>query len=233
MALPFLALSFIPALGKFLPKPGVWMQTFRQVLAFPLYLTAVWLLWVLGNQVGNNGVALVVAACVLLAFACWLWQIRHNSKGVWRHVKTALVLLSVGVALSVLVSPLLQRGDSLAVIDADAGYEAYTAARLSELRAEGKPVFVNMTASWCITCLVNEKVALSSDAVIAALDDKEVTYLKGDWTNNDPAITEVLRQYETAGVPLYLLFPADAAKPAEVLPQILTEAIVLEAFKRI
>jgi len=233
MALPFLALSFIPALGKFLPKPGVWMQTFRQVLAFPLYLTAVWLLWVLGNQVGNNGVALVVAACVLLAFACWLWQIRHNSKGVWRHVKTALVLLSVGVALSVLVSPLLQRGDSLAVIDADAGYEAYTAARLSELRAEGKPVFVNMTASWCITCLVNEKVALSSDAVIAALDDKEVTYLKGDWTNNDPAITEVLRQYETAGVPLYLLFPSDAAKPAEVLPQILTESLVLEALGRI
>jgi thiol:disulfide interchange protein len=233
MALPFLALSFVPALSRFLPKPGAWMQTFRQILAFPLYATAVWLLWVLGNQAGSNGMALVLGACVLLAFACWMWQQRHHSKGSWRHVKTALVLLSTGVAASVLFSPMLQSRDAAQVVAEDANYEAYSAARLAELRAEGKPVFINMTAAWCITCLVNEKVALSSDVVVDALADKGVTYLKGDWTNNDPAITEVLRQYETSGVPLYLMFPADASKPAEVLPQILTESIVLAALDRI
>jgi len=233
MALPFLALSFVPALSRFLPRPGAWMQSFRQILAFPLYATAVWLLWVLGNQAGSNGMALVLGACVLLAFACWVWQQRHHSRGAWRHVKTALVLLSVGVAGSVLFSPMLQSRDGGQVVAADANYEAYSAARLAELRAQGKPVFINMTAAWCITCLVNEKLALSTDVVVDALADKEVTYLKGDWTNNDPAITEVLRQYETSGVPLYLMFPADASKPAEVLPQILTESIVLAALDRL
>jgi thiol:disulfide interchange protein len=234
MALPFLLLSFVPALGRFLPRPGVWMQTFRQVLAFPLYATAVWLLWVIGNQVGNNGVALVLAACILLAFACWLWQKRHHSVGTPRHLKTATVLLSVGLALSVLASPFLQTGNGPGMaIAADANYEAYSAARLAQLRSEGKPVFVNMTAAWCITCLVNEKLALSTDTVVNALADKGVTYLKGDWTNNDPAITEVLRQFETSGVPLYLMYPTDPSRPAEVLPQLLTEGIVLEALERI
>jgi thiol:disulfide interchange protein DsbD len=233
MALPFLALSFVPALSRFLPRPGAWMQTFRQILAFPLYATAVWLLWVLGNQAGSNGMALVLGACVLLAFACWLWQQRHHSKGNWRHLKALLVLLSVGAAASVLFSPLLQSRDAAQVVAEDANYEAYSAARLAELREQGKPVFVNMTAAWCITCLVNEKVALSSDGVVNALADNGITYLKGDWTNNDPAITEVLRQYDTAGVPLYLLFPADASRPAEVLPQILTESIVLAALERL
>jgi len=233
MALPFLALSFVPALSRFLPRPGAWMQTFRQILAFPLYATAVWLLWVLGNQAGSNGMALVLGACVLLAFACWLWQQRHHSKGNWRHLKALLVLLSVGAAASVLFSPMLQSHDAAQVVAEDANYEAYSAARLAELREQGKPVFVNMTAAWCITCLVNEKVALSSDGVVNALADNGITYLKGDWTNNDPAITEVLRQYDTAGVPLYLLFPADASRPAEVLPQILTESIVLAALERL
>ena len=90
-----------------------------------------------------------------------------------------------------------------------------------------------MTAAWCITCLVNEKVALSADNVISALEDKNVIYLKGDWTNNDPAITAVLKEYQTSGVPLYLMFPADSNRPAEVLPQILTESIILEALERI
>jgi thiol:disulfide interchange protein DsbD len=148
-------------------------------------------------------------------------------------VKTALVFLSAAVAASVLFSPMLQSRDVSQVVAADANYEAYSAARLAELRAQGKPVFINMTAAWCITCLVNEKLALSTDVVVDALADKGVTYLKGDWTNNDPAITEVLRQYETSGVPLYLMFPADASQPAEVLPQILTESIVLAALDRI
>jgi thiol:disulfide interchange protein len=115
----------------------------------------------------------------------------------------------------------------------DAGFEVYSEARLAELREQGQPVFVNMTASWCITCLVNERVALSADEVTSAMAERGVTYLKGDWTNNDPAITAVLKRYQTSGVPLYLMYPADPSKPAEVLPQILTENIILDALERI
>jgi len=234
MALPFLVLSFVPALARMMPRPGAWMLTFRQVLAFPLYATAVWLLWVLGQQGGTNAMALVAGGCVLLGFACWLWQHRHHSTGFWRHASAVMVLASVAAAGSVLLSPFLQSAAAgTAQVASGEQYETFTDARLSALRAQGKPVFVNMTAAWCITCLVNERVALSSDAFVSAMQDKGVTYLKGDWTNNDPAITEVLRRYETSGVPLYLMFPADASKPAEVLPQILTESVMLEALARI
>lgn len=235
MALPFLLLSFVPGLGRLLPRPGAWMQTFRQVLAFPLYATAVWLLWVVGNQSGPDGMALVLLGCVLLAFACWLWQQRHARSGLARQLRTALALGVVLLTGSMLFSPFLQSGagNQAMAMGENANFEPYTAARLAELRAADQPVFVNMTAAWCITCLVNEKLVLSSEVVVNALASKGVTYLKGDWTNNDPAITEVLRRYETAGVPLYLLFPADGTGSAEVLPQILTESIVLDALARI
>jgi thiol:disulfide interchange protein DsbD len=235
MALPFVVLSFVPALAKLMPRPGPWMLTFRQLLAFPLYATVVWLLWVLGQQTDCHAMALVVAGCVILAFACWLYQYRHNAQGWMRHARLLLILLCVGGAGSTLFTPFLQVRTATTIAAAEAGenYENYSAARLQALRAEGKPVFINMTAAWCITCLVNEKVALGSEAFITAMTDKGVTYLKGDWTNNDPAITEVLKQYETSGVPLYLMFPADASKPAEVLPQILTEGLMLEALERI
>ena len=235
MALPFVILSFVPALAKLMPRPGPWMLTFRQLLAFPLYATVVWLLWVLGQQTDSNAMALVVAGCVILAFACWLYQYRHNAQGWMRHASLLLIMLCVGGAGSTLFTPFLQVRTATTIAAAEAGenYESYSAARLQALRAEGKPVFINMTAAWCITCLVNEKVALGSEAFITAMTDKGVTYLKGDWTNNDPAITEVLKQYETSGVPLYLMFPADSSKPAEVLPQILTEGLMLEALERI
>ena len=234
MALPFLVLSFMPNLARVMPRPGAWMLTFRQFLAFPLYLTAVWLLWVLGQQGGETAMAMVVAGCVLLAFASWLWQHRHSSMGIMQQLRMALVLVSTLAAGSVLFSPLLQSGTGSAMtVSGEENYEPYSADRLAALRSEGTPVFVNMTAAWCITCLVNESVALGSDTITAALAEKGVTYLKGDWTNNDPAITAVLREYETSGVPLYLMFPADPSKPAEVLPQILTENIVLDALERI
>jgi thiol:disulfide interchange protein len=144
-----------------------------------------------------------------------------------------VILVCVGASASVLRSPFLETAALSAVADEGENYEVYTDARLAALRAEGKPVFVNMTAAWCITCLVNERIALSSEAVTGGLEEKGVVYLKGDWTNNDPAITAVLKQYDTSGVPLYLMFPADPSKPAEVLPQILTENIILEALNRI
>ncbi len=236
MALPFVVLSFVPALAKLMPRPGPWMLTFRQLLAFPLYATVVWLLWVLGQQTDSNAMALIVAGCVVLAFACWLYQHRHNAEGWWRHASLLLILLCVGTAGSTLFMPMLQARAVTAAANADAGeeaFETYSAERLAALRADNKPVFINMTAAWCITCLVNERVALNSEVFLAAMQQKGVTYLKGDWTNNDPAITAVLKQYETSGVPLYLMFPSDGSKPAEVLPQILTESLMLEALERI
>jgi thiol:disulfide interchange protein DsbD len=233
MALPFLLLSFVPALARRMPKPGAWMLTFKQVLAFPLYATAVWLLWVLGQQAGANAMALVVGSCVLLALAAWLYQQRHVSKGFWKYAGALVILLCLAASATVLRSPFLQTVAGPAELAESANYEAFSESRLAALRAEGKPVFVNMTAAWCITCLVNERVALSSATIIDALAEKEVTYLKGDWTNNDPEITAVLKRYETSGVPLYLMFPADPSQAAEVLPQILTESIVLDALSRI
>src|SRR5690606_25804606 len=147
-----------------------------------------------------------------------------------------IILLCLGAALTVLRSPFLEtverEAGSLAREAEAAGYEPWSAARLAELRAAGQPVFVNMTASWCITCLVNERRVLSSAAITEAMSELGITYLKGDWTNNDPAITAVLKEFRTSGVPLYLLYPADPAAPAEVLPQILTENTVLEAMQR-
>lgn len=233
MALPFLVLSFVPALARLMPRPGAWMLTFKQILAFPLYATVVWLLWVLGQQTSIDAMALVIAACVLLAFAAWLYQYRHSHAGFWRHASMLLILLCLAASFSVLRSPLLVARTVSTEVGSSENYEVYSAARLATLRAEGKPVFVNMTAAWCITCLVNERIALSTDEVTVGMAEKGIIYLKGDWTNNDPEITAVLKQYETSGVPLYLMFPADALKPAEKLPQILTEGILIDAMSRI
>ena len=231
MALPFLLISFVPALARLMPKPGKWMLTFKQIMAVPLYGTVLWLLWVLSRQVEGRGVLAVVASAALLAAIAW-WNHRQRlvSGQSSRPVKAAMALAMV-LALGVLISPWLQTRSGAAVEPGDGYAEVYSDARLAALRAEGQPVFVNMTASWCITCLVNERVALSSDTVLDAMTGSGVVYLKGDWTNNDPEITAVLRRYNTSGVPLYLMYPADASQPARVLPQILTEGIILDAIE--
>jgi thiol:disulfide interchange protein/DsbC/DsbD-like thiol-disulfide interchange protein len=229
-ALPVLALSISRSARALLPKPGPWMETFKQVLAFPLYATVAWLVWVLSLQTGSDGV--LGAGIVLIATAFAAWLLGSGKSALWLRGAIAAV---IAVAAFAMTAPQLK---VIAMADAPqagaahdiAAAEPYSEARVAELRAAGRPVFVNLTAAWCISCKVNELVALRSDGFRKALTDHNAAYLKGDWTNQDDRITRLLRAHGRAGVPLYLLYPADPQRSAIVLPQLLTEAIVVSHF---
>ena len=216
MALPFVLLSWIPGLLEKLPAPGQWMQSFRQFLAFPLYASAIWLLWVLGRQTSVDQVALVAIGMLLLAFAAWL-----AGGGAKRWKQAVALLVTVG-ALGIAITP-------TGTADNHNLWEVYSPARLQVLRNEGRPVFVNLTAAWCITCLANEKMALSSATFAETLQANNIVYLKGDWTNRNSEITTLLKEYGRSGVPLYLFY-SPGSTSAQVLPQLLTEGIVQKAF---
>lgn len=221
MALPFLLLAFVPGFAGLLPKPGAWMDTLKQWLAYPLYLSAVWLLWVYGRQAGVDAQALLLIGVVCIAAACWLWGRRQLAQAGAVSVALALLLLLVALALPYLApSPQPRQASEQPGSDNAQLSQAWSAAKLQQLRQQGKPVLVNMTADWCITCLVNERVALDTESSKAALALYDVTYLKGDWTLRDAAITEYLRLYQRDGVPLYVLYWP--GQPPQVLPQILT-----------
>ncbi|MDX1492332.1 MAG: protein-disulfide reductase DsbD family protein [Pseudohongiellaceae bacterium] len=238
MALPFLLLSFSPALLKYMPKPGSWMNTFKEFMAFPMYATVLWLLWVLGMQVGVNGMAIVVGSCLLIAFGLWLLRQRPTVGPFWKVANAAICAVAVIAAFAALRSPMFLAHNSTAMASsgseayAETSYEAFSAAKLADLRAQDKPVFINMTAAWCITCLANEQTTLSTARVGQALQDNNITYLKGDWTNQDPEISHILDEFNHPSVPLYVLYPGGGRDPI-VLPQILTPSIVVNTFNSI
>ena len=229
MALPFLLLARSPALLRRLPRPGAWMEGFKQILAFPLYAAAVWLLWVLGRQSGVDALAAVLGGTVLVGFALWSWESArgHSRALVWRTVAA----LSLAAALSILGSPLLQAKPAEGNA-ADGDWEPFSAERLSELQQQGTPVFVNVTADWCITCLANERVALDTETVREAFRTRGVVLLKGDWTNPEPKLTAFLAEHGRNGVPLYLYYPPRMGALPVVLPQLLTPGTVLDALAR-
>ena len=226
-ALPMLLLSTKPGWARWLPKPGPWMERFRNALAFPLYATAAWLLWVLTQQIDATRLAAVLAGSVSFAFALW-WlgqpikrtRVRQSLVAAWLLVSLAFV----GYA-SRAEAPVDNATNRMV------GADRWSAQKVAEHRAAGRAVLVNFTAAWCITCKVNERVALDTDAVRDALDKHDIAYLKGDWTNRDAAISVELQRHGRSGVPLYLLYPAGPGAP-EVLPQILTEGLVLQAIAR-
>jgi thiol:disulfide interchange protein/DsbC/DsbD-like thiol-disulfide interchange protein len=235
MAAPYVLLCYSPRLLRMLPRPGAWMVRFKELLAFPMYASAIWLVWVLTQQAGASGVLVVLAGLLLLVFAIWL--LRGLAGGLLRRrVLLGLALLAGGLAvylpLSLATAVAGGGTDGAAAGRAEVNYlgpvyEPYSDARLAELLVEG-PVFVNLTAAWCITCKVNEAVALNRDGMRGAFAERQVNYLRGDWTNADPVISRLLESYGRSGVPLYLLYPGGAA-PAQVLPQLLTEGIVRDA----
>ncbi|HTK79228.1 MAG TPA: protein-disulfide reductase DsbD domain-containing protein [Rhizomicrobium sp.] len=229
-ALPFVLIGLSPALVRWLPRPGPWMLRFRQFLAFPMYATALWLVWVFSFQTEPARILLLLALALIVAFALWIFGTTQASPTRWRilgWIALALAVIAVPQFLPQLHAARLAppRGSvDLGVIP----FRPYTAALLRDTRAQNRPVFVNATAAWCITCLVNEKVAFSSAKVRDAFARKHVAYLVGDWTNRNPEITALLQAYGRTGVPLYLYFPP-GVQDARILPQVLTESDVLRA----
>jgi thiol:disulfide interchange protein DsbD len=228
LAAPFLLLAGVPALAQMLPRPGAWMDVLKQLLAFPMYGACVWLIWVLSQQSGPAGVLAAASGLLLIGFAAWAFGLSQRGSG--NRIARAGALASVLLALAIL--PGIQTVNPATPPVAEAGVEPFSAARLATLREQGRPVFVNMTAAWCVSCLVNERVALSTQAVRQAFSAHRVVYLRGDWTRQDPAITAFLRAHGRDGVPLYVLYPPGGGG-GEVLPQILTQGGVLAALDRL
>jgi thiol:disulfide interchange protein DsbD len=229
LAAPYVLLAAIPALARATPRPGRWMIVLQQALAFPMYAAAAWLVWVLSQQSGPAGVLAAGAGLVLVGFAAWAVGIGQSLAGRGRRIAQSAALAAMLAAIAVLPGPGAPGSSGTAV--AEAGVEPFSAARLDALRAEGRTVFVNMTAAWCVTCLVNERLALAPESVRAAFAAHHVAYLKGDWTRQNPEITRFLQAHGRDGVPLYAMFRPGSTEP-EILPQILTERAVLDELAR-
>ena len=224
LALPILLVGFIPALASRLPKPGAWMETVKQVLAFPMYLTAVWLVWVLGKQRGVDAIGLVLVGAVVLALA--LWWMEHAR---WKARPLARALAAILLVASLLPIWIIARLDPVAPASVESGSTiAYSSAKLASLRADGRTVFVNMTADWCVTCKANEKAVLGTDHFESLMSQANAVYMKGDWTNVDPEITAFLQAHGAVGVPLYVVFHGTQGNGV-VLPTVLTSGIVEDA----
>lgn len=216
-ALPMTALSFAPAVQKRIPRPGPWMETFKQALAFPMFGAAVWMAWVLTAQAGAMGALVLLTVATATGFLVWTMKAASGWRA--RIAAMALALAVVGGVAYV------ARPQSVALVA-----EPWSPARVAELTGQGRTVFVNFTADWCVTCKVNERTSLSSPRVAAAFAASNVAYLKADWTARDDVIAAALKSYGRPGVPLYLVFPSDGGAP-KVLPQTLTEEIVMDAVR--
>jgi thiol:disulfide interchange protein DsbD len=221
MALPYLAISLIPGLARRLPRPGVWMQRFKVLMAFPMFATVVWLLWVLGQQVGIDGAAGLLGVLVALAFMAWAL----GTPGFGLRARWGLGALAAVVLAGTLVWawPGVQAPSAAmpnTPLPATARWQPWSAEAVARARAEGRPVFVDFTAAWCVTCQFNKRTALADPEVLADFDAQKVLLLRADWTRRDAAITQELTRLGRSGVPVYALYRPGASLPV-VLPEIL------------
>jgi thiol:disulfide interchange protein DsbD len=227
MAAPYVLLASLPALAAKLPRPGRWMETLKQFLAFPLYLTVVWLVWVLAEQMGAGAAARLLAGLVLIAAGLWAWQrfgVAGNARGFALGAAAAFVAAAVFVGWP-------QGEPQAATRTASKDWGVWSVAQVDALRAQKRAVFVDFTAAWCVSCQVNKRVVLDTDAVRGAFERAGVERLRADWTQRDPAITAALAALGRSGVPVYVVWPADGGAP-EVLPEVLTRDLVLGAIAR-
>jgi thiol:disulfide interchange protein DsbD len=238
-AAPFVAVAFIPAVLHRLPRPGAWMETLKKGLAFPMYGAALWLTWVFAQQAGPIALGQVLGAGVLAAFGAWVHGLSQGRRAMGRAflVQMIIGLLCVAAALALAASAALAAKPPTAADTAapssgpGLAAEIWSPERVAALRAEGRPMLVDFTAAWCVTCQVNEKVALSSGKVAEAFKARNAVYLKADWTNRDPVIAKALAEFGRVGVPLYVVYPKSGGAPV-VLPQLLTEGMVIEAIEK-
>jgi thiol:disulfide interchange protein DsbD len=230
LALPFLLIGFVPALAARLPKPGPWMETLKQWLAYPMYLTAVWLAWVFGKQRGVDALGLLLVATVLLTLALWWLERRRFSENrfgaLLPGLAFALAIAVVVMALKVEKPKAVAAGTTVDIASYVAGTSTpFSSAALAQYRAEGRPVFIDMTADWCITCKVNEKAVFDTDEFRELLKKTNTVYMVGDWTDQDPEISAFLEQYHSPGVPLYVVYPGGGGEGRR-LPQLLSMALM-------
>lgn len=225
MAAPVVVLSMFPGWLRYLPKPGVWMDTFKQLMAFPLFATVAWLAWVLGSQQGNDGIGMLLFGMVVIAFGAWLygrWQIEKPI----RALVSAIALLLVGAVIAWPATVTERVASASAAADV---WVPFSKQKLAEFRGQGRAVFIDFTATWCITCQVNKRIALNRQEVVKRFDELKIVRMKADWTLQDPAITEALAEFGRNGVPLYVFYPA-GGEP-KLLPEVLTTDIVLSALE--
>jgi thiol:disulfide interchange protein/DsbC/DsbD-like thiol-disulfide interchange protein len=230
MALPYLILSLSPGLLERLPRPGQWMETFKQVLAFPMFATVIWLVWVFGQQTGVGGSAYLNSGLLLIMGAGWMvgrWQRTDLVSG--RVARAVSLGFLAGAALFVVKGS----GQEAPPMAMEEGWLPFAQEEVERTLAQGRPVFVDFTAAWCLTCQVNERVVLGTEEVQAAFREWNVALFKADWTRNDPAITRALEALERSGVPVYVLYAGDPEATPHILPAILTEQIVLDALEEV
>lgn len=223
MALPYLAASLVPAVARLLPRPGAWMDVFRKLMAFPMFATVAWLVWVLGQQSGIDGAGALLALLVTLAMLLWAFTLRGRA----RRIVAAISLASLAL-LAWSVGPNITRLQAQTPMAANAaGWQAWEPGRVDQLLATGQPVFVDFTAAWCVTCQYNKKTTLSNRDVLADLSAKKVALLRADWTRRDPAITAALGQLGRNGVPVYVMYQQGRA------PVVLSEVLGVEEVRSV
>jgi thiol:disulfide interchange protein DsbD len=240
MAAPYLILSSFPKLIDRLPRPGPWMETFKQVMSFPMFATCIWLIWLMGAHVGNDGLILVLGGLLVVAIAAWVygrWATPIKSVGTRRMAAfIALVIASSGVWM------LIPSEETTSAVASEASggpdkygvtWEDFSPEFVAASRAEGKPVFIDFTAKWCLTCKANKAVVFASDEVKLRFEELGVVMVRGDWTKRNPVITEALESFGRSGVPLYILYDGNPTSSPQLLPELLNPGIVLEALDKI
>jgi thiol:disulfide interchange protein DsbD len=231
MALPVLLLAHFPWLLKRLPKPGAWMETFKQVLAFPLYATVAWLTWVLGAQAGNDAILAFLAGLVLIAMSAWMFGRWEHAAAPWRAVVAAILAIA-GLVVAWPDPHMPRPNESVVGRAGELPWEEWSPEKVASLNASGRAVFVDFTAAWCVTCQVNKRVALHNQAVLEGFALRKVVPLRADWTRQDPRITATLAALGRNAVPVYALYLPGEAAP-RLLPELLTPSLVLAELARI
>ncbi|TVQ64823.1 MAG: thiol:disulfide interchange protein [Balneolaceae bacterium] len=232
MAFPYLLLTLFPALMKLLPKPGAWMETFKQIMAFPLFATAIWLMWVFGQQTGSDGVIRLLVGLLCLSAGIWIlhrwsaFQISTSARVVSRGMM--VLIIASGFMFAVTTVPDNRAYDGVKTDGYGIEWIDFSEEKMNSFPVGDAPVFIDFTAAWCITCKANERIVFSSQRVRDRFADLGFVMVKADWTNRNPEITRALASFGRNGVPFYVIYPGNGAEPV-ILPELLTPGIVLEA----